>query len=88
MVLSRKNISRARIGVLCGVHFSLMLRSLWVRKPLIGGFKVAFLAKLNPYEFVLGSQCVPLSGSWEGTAEFCSRSGYTYVFSFSFSSLL
>ena len=40
------------------------------------------------YEFVLGNQGVPLSGSWEGTAEFCSRSGYTYVFSFSFSSLL
>ena len=23
------------------------------------------LAKLNPYRFVLGSQCVPLSGYWE-----------------------
>ena len=43
-----------------------------------------YLVKLNPYEFVLGSQCVPLSGSWERTAEFCSRNGYTYGFSFRF----
>ena len=43
-----------------------------------------YLVKLNPYDFVLGSQCVPMSGSWERTAEFCSRNGYTYGFSFRF----
>ena len=48
-----------------------------------------FLAKFNPYRFVLGSQCVPLSGYWEWESCVLVEDWiFSFSFSFSFSSLL
>ena len=44
-----------------------------------------FLAKFNQYRFVLGSQCVPLSGYWEWESCVLVED---WIFCFSFSSLL
>ena len=35
-----------------------------------------FLAKFNPYRFVLGSQCMPLSANWELESYIVWRIGY------------